>query len=498
MFNDGPIFLALAEAIADGHWSEVLAHPYHPLYPALIAFVAAFSIGFETAAVIVSIAGGLLAIAALFWFVRDFFDRDLAWLAAWMLALHPWAIDFSADVMSDGIYIGLFVLGFVALVKVVEAPSAARATLCGVVCGLAYLARPEGAGLLIAAATLLAVRAIGDRELRRRAAIALVVSLFAGFVVAGPFTMAVSRATGEFSITQKKSIAGLFADPSDAKVVAERGLAHRRLAELGRVLPLPELAIRADGPGTARPERNWIGVIQAIVRVGATAMSAFRWELLGLAVIGVLGGGLKRRPERDRAIGLVVAGYLGLLVLLVWGAGYVSRRHALPALLPLLGYSALGARALWRAAVTRLAAGSLALSERWLAPRVVSSAVVVALVMGWGLRDLRQRRVDRVPVRMAAEWLAENHPGAGPVAAQKLRVAYYAGAKFIPLTDGHDGRLEDHLRRRGARWVVIDQAKLADHRGLAEGIGDWLRPIHSNSSQGRVAIVLSIDPGPAS
>ena len=123
MFNDGPIFLAMAEAIGEGRWAEVLAHPYHPLYPALIAFVGFFSVELETAAVAVSILGGLLSIAAVFWYVRDAFGDEVAWLAAWIVALHPWAVDFSADVMSDGLYTGLFLVGFAAMARGVDHPN---------------------------------------------------------------------------------------------------------------------------------------------------------------------------------------------------------------------------------------------------------------------------------------------------------------------------------------------------------------------------------------
>ena len=142
MFNDGPVFLAMAEAIGEGRWPEVLAHPYHPLYPALIALVGgAFPVGIETAAVTVSILGGLLSVAAVFWFVRDWFGNEVAWLSAWIVALHPWAVDFSSDVMSDGLYAGLFLLGFVAMARAVEHPSSKNTLVCGVASGLAYLVR---------------------------------------------------------------------------------------------------------------------------------------------------------------------------------------------------------------------------------------------------------------------------------------------------------------------------------------------------------------------
>ena len=497
LFNDGPIFLALAEAIGEGRWAEVLAHPYHPLYPALIALVAAFSVDLELAAIVVSIVGGMISVAAMFWFVRDAFDREVAWLAAWMLALHPWAVDFSSDVMSDGIYSGVFLVGFALMVKVVEGPTLKNAVACGVVCGLAYLVRPEGAGLLFVGAALLVFRVVRDREERGRTLAAFLALMLAGLFVIGPFAVAVSRVTGDFSVTQKKSISRMLADPASPAVRADKQRERKRLAEVARALPLPELAIRADGPGATRPDRSWRGGLEAVGRVGATAMAAFRWELLALALLGFVSGRGDRKPSRDRAMGFVFISYMGLLVLLVWGEGYVSRRHALPPWLPLIGYAALGARVLWRAGVARLAGGNVALASRLQTPRVLYSAVIVALVLGWGARDARPRRIDREPVRAAAQWLAENRPGSGAVAAQKLRVAYYAEADFVPLMTGHDGRLEDYLRRRGAHWVVIDRAKLADHRGLVGGIGQWLSLIHRSSGQGVEVFVLAVEPKPA-
>ena len=108
LFNDGPIFLAMAEAVSRGQGEALLQHPYHPLYPVLIALVGAGPIPLETAAVAVSILGGLLAVIGIFVFVRHAFDRELAWMAAWAVALHPWAVDFSSDVMSDGLYAGFW------------------------------------------------------------------------------------------------------------------------------------------------------------------------------------------------------------------------------------------------------------------------------------------------------------------------------------------------------------------------------------------------------
>ena len=40
LFDDGPLFLAMADAIREGAWPVVLGHDYHPLYSALIAVAA--------------------------------------------------------------------------------------------------------------------------------------------------------------------------------------------------------------------------------------------------------------------------------------------------------------------------------------------------------------------------------------------------------------------------------------------------------------------------
>ena len=92
---------------------------------------------------------------------------------------------------------------------------------------------------------------------------------------------------------------------------------------------------------------------------------------------------------------------IGVLVLLVWGAGYVSRRHTLALVLPWIGHAAVG----WRWAAGRLASqaavwGGGAGAER--APRWIALALVALLVVAWLPRDLRERRGDRAAVRAAS------------------------------------------------------------------------------------------------
>jgi Dolichyl-phosphate-mannose-protein mannosyltransferase len=497
MFNDGPIFLALAEALRAGRIAEVLAHPQHPLYPALIAVFGGWSGSDEAAAVWISVAGGVAAVAAVFAMARARFGRAVAWPAAWVVALHPWAIDFSADVMSDGLYAGLYLTGFALLVSLLERPSIGFGLAFGLVAGLAFLARPEALVLVAGAALLFAWQAVTEAEAARRRArlLAAACALLVCAAIAGGYRLGAAVGGAGVELTSKKSVAELArggpSEPARALERAKRREANRR----PDALPLPEGSLRVDTPRAPQPERSLAGGLEAVARVLATSVSAFRHELALFALVGLVVSGRWARggrarsqplPAYERVAFATLSLHTGVLVLLVWGAGYVSRRHALAVWLPLLPFCVLGFEALWARLVGHRA------------PARASLFVLIALlVVSFGPRDLRERRMDRALERGAAEWLRERGPAAGPVAAQKRRTAYYAGRPFVPLPDGRNGLIERQLRARGTRFVIIDAAKLDDHAGLAAGIGDWLEPVHTARAAGQAVLVLELTAGPA-
>lgn len=498
LFNDGPIFLALAEAIRAGRWEAVAAHPYHPLYPAAIAaFQGLSGLGLEEAAVAVSIFGGVLTVVGIRLAIARLFDDAAGWLAGWVVAWHPWAVDFSSDVQSDGLYMGGFALGVAALAAVADRPTLRAALAAGVCAGLAYGVRPEGLGLLVAGGLLLGVgqrsaaspsprRVAPGRERAGRGPIGpALAGLVGAALLVAPLVALDARVDGDWSLTRKKSLVGLAVGAPGGAGAAEVP------SHSGPALPLPRSSERVDRATYAVPDRSVRGLLEAIGRVGRTSLAAFRYEVALFAVIGLyaLRGRFDRR--RDALPALLAVLYSGLLVLLVWGAGYVARRHALPALLPLVGYAVVGWRQVVGAALRRNPETD---PPRPTVARPVFSAValVVVLALVWGPRDLRVRRADRAPVRAAAEWLAA-HAGPGAVVgAQKLRVAYYARGTHVPLPSGEGRAIDSVLREAGVEWVVIDEARLGDHRGLAEGLGDWLETIHVEQGAGRRVRVLAV------
>lgn len=505
LFNDGPVYLALSEAIASGHFSEALAHPYHPLYPMSIALVSALGFENETAAVAVSVFGGLLSIGGLFLFLDRAFDRETAWMGAWILALHPWAIDFSSDVMSDSLYAGFYLTSLACLACFFATWRSSAACVCGLFIGLAYGVRPEGIGLL-AVAGLVFLGALWDRRGsidsslpdRWTLAKALLFISLTACCVALPYVATVSQQAGEFTVSAKKSITALARGEGDPAAALGEGTWSRAQPADAKIW-LPQSSVPVSGTGTSPPSRDLAGVFDAVWRVTRTSLSAFRHELALFAVMGCLVAARKRIGTETKWPARIIWASLvlnsGLLVLLVWGAGYVSRRHALAASIPAIGFAAIGWRLFFQRFQSMVSARRRSAGRGRLAgveSRMPLIALIVLLVVCWGGRDLRVRRQDRMAVREAAEWLAASHPGSGPVAAQKLRTAYYANAAYVPLASGLDGPLRKQIENGGAAWIVIDESRLGDHLGLEEALGGWLAIVQRVEAEGRTALILSV------
>ncbi len=173
--------------------------------------------------------------------------------------------------------------------------------------------------------------------------------------------------------------------------------------------------------------------------------------------------------------------------------GYVSRRHALPPLVLLLGIVAVGVPIVGGYVLAALRRIGLAAPAR----PAVATALGLAMILGVALpKDLKARRVEREALRRAAEWVRAETATARPVAAHRLRVAYYAGAAFVDLPEP-GGRLLPHLRSRGVRYVIVDETEAQAYPELREPARFAIRVVHRSEAGDRRAAVFDIEgPGP--
>ena len=488
--NDGPVFLALARALLDGDVRAALAHEFHPLYPAAIALVHA-ALGrpagwsLETSAVCASVLASAGAVFALHALVRPAFGPERAALAAGLLAVHAGAVDMGADVQSEGLYLALFLGTAAALFRALRAVSPAWAAAAGVLCGLAYLTRPEGLTLAVVGGGL-AAGLLARRRWAPRAAAAFTLALGLGVAaLAFPYIGALYAETGELWLTRKKSVAWVagVADAPAHFVDQRREPPWRdgRVPPGMDILPRHPLPASLDEPASPPAAPS---LAEAAADLAQSFLRALRYELLVFLLLGLYA--VRGRPGlRGAFLGAVLAVHAVLLFALARNVGYVSARHLLAPAAVLLGYVACSAAPL---------AGMLGRVARRPVREAVAALLPLALVGGISLgRALREPDVDVLAQREAALWLHDHVAEPGPVCAEKRRVAYYAGAPYVRLRSKSRPWLAARLRAYEVGHVIVADDDVEDHPGMAELIPAVLVPIHRVSRGDERVHVLRVD-----
>ena len=314
----------------------------------------------------------------------------------------------------------------------------ARLVGSGVMCGLAYLCRPEGAVAAFGAV----VAAFAMAQKGRRLASAAIVS--AAFVLlAAPYAIALSHHAGRFELTPKKSLAkvvGVDQTPADESPVEDSRVASDLASKFGGALPAPVIVFVLAGIAVPR-----------------------RW---------------RRGPgRRARLVVLHMAAvFVALLLRVRWGWGYSAARHMLTSGVLLLPFAGEGLHFIG-GFISRMVA------RRRLTVVLASFFAIPCAV----LCVTQPEGATHADARALGELLARQTPGDGPVVVASFAeplVAYYAErTRGAPVSDlrlwrsfggtGPDkklaralddarvrsGDLRDALREGGARWLVIDLFK---------------------------------------
>lgn len=512
LFDDGPRFLAIARALDAGWGSAALRDSFHPLYPALAAGLHRAlgapdtAAAWEDAAATVSVAAGAAAVGFLFLFLRDAFGRGPAWAGAILLAVHARAVEYSSDVQSEGLYLACFAAGLWAGWRAWRTGGPAWAAGAGLASGLAYLARPEGLGLAVVVGGLGLGSIVRQRWGLGAGAAWLGALGAAALLCVAPYVWALHEVTGAWTLTNKKSVAALVSAeavatpgaPVAPPAAAPRPAAGRPAAAAPAPAPPPwldalglqappavapaEMAaeyLEQDGLRVALAESRATRVWEALRMLVRHARGALRHGVLALVLVGLWASRGRPGPRAVYALA-VLALYLAALYALTLSAGYVSRRHGLPPLLPLFGYAGAGALAAgaWAAGVARAPA------RRALAGALVLAAFAVADLAG----QRAPKRADQLAERRAAEWLREHAPAPGRVAASRQRLGYYAELPFVPLAGVADHALGRYLSRVDARYVLVDEPEQLAALRRAEG--EAMRVLHEVEAAGGRAWVV--------
>jgi hypothetical protein len=293
------------------------------------------------------------------------------------------------------------------------------------------------------------------------------------------------RQSGGWTLTQKKSVRELVGAGAPAP---PRGGATP--APLWAPLPPSPEGVDAradrgeDGLLVVRADTAAERAVAAARMLARTSRSALRYGVLVLVIAGLVAA--RGRPAQRGVFALTLIGVYGaVLFALTFQVGYVSRRHALPPLVPLFGYAALGAAALgaWLAKPLRRGGRSAA---------ALAAGLVGVVAIGEIATQREPRRHEESAARAAAEWLRANGSPGAALSADRMRLGYYAGMPYIAFPRVDDASLRAQidwqLDRGGVRYVLLDEP--GDIENLRRVAGDRLKPLHRAVAGGREAWVF--------
>ena len=539
--RDTVAFIWYAQALADHPLTTLREHPQHPLYPALLlgarqAFAAMPGLdrwaddpvaGWTIPAVGVSLIGGLGVVLAVWRLTGLLFGRRAATIAAALAAMTAEFCQLSADGLTDMPHLALYLWAAATGVRGVQARCWYSLGLCGVLSGLAFLTRPEGAEVAVATAGLLLFRP-AEWPMRRRLAAALVVGL-AALAVASPYMLVTGK------LVQKKAVGKLVASsgerPSRPPHVQAAGIQNTEYRVQNqtsrRVDPAGSLAARTptadQGTGSIDYESKIqnakskmatdvgspvptqigrAGVGTAFTLIGENYARSLRVTFLLPALAYAL---LRRRINGDR-FGCTLVGVLFVLHLLVL-LGLLHRfdywrmfslRHVMVMAGLTLPFSAavLAAGAAWVASIH---------PRRTILAALSAAAVLIGPTLPWMLEP--HNATDAYYLR-AAQWMRQHSRRGADVLTTRHELAFYAAGRYIPALPGiQPTQLLGLIRQTRPEWVALDERRmnrvqvgyLARLQAALEP-GEALAAVHDEPAEGESkdhrVVILQYTPPP--
>ncbi|MCU0706214.1 MAG: glycosyltransferase family 39 protein [Fimbriiglobus sp.] len=315
---------ALALSGSPSEWPEVLrgeAHP--PGYPlsilAVHTLVRTNTRSLEEqilpAAQVASSLAGVLIVFPMYRLGRRLFDRWTGFWATLLLQFLPVFARDTADGLSEGPFLLCAAAALSAGVQAIDRRRWGGFLACGLLSGLAYLVRPEGALVGVAAVVVLLARA-GQIGVGRTVAGILAVAI--GFaMVGGPYMAIIGGFTNKPALRP-----GVEAEAARGPLFAE--------------------SLSATSAGAER-------VMEAAAVTGKEWLKAGHYGVAVFALIGlaVSVGRVYREPRFWLPL-LYAAGQLGVVLVVGFKKGYVSERHLLPVALVGVLFAAGGLPAWYR------------------------------------------------------------------------------------------------------------------------------------------------------
>ena len=437
--NDSVAFMQNAKYFANGDFASGLGHDYHPLYSLIMAMLYKLVPNIELSGTIISVLFGTLTVIVFYLIGKSVFDQKVAFVSSVILAFHPYAVRFSADIISESTYFFFFISAFGLGYFAITNRRLLLFSLTGVCSAFAYLTRPEGIGIIIVVVLFCALKdCTRIKALWKGKLVAILILIVSFLVFSMPYLVYIKKETGDWHLTKKKNLShmvgvevgtrGQNSHISSEKDDAKQGKRSRELTE--------QAASRMTGFQLH---------LNSMLHITKKYIDTFHPVLFIFFIIGVVNWS---RVRKEQFFGLytvtITVFYLFILYRLsithLTSSGdvfvYPSRRHLMPLIIPVIFCVGVGVYTAGTWMHKKFHSSSLIVGFKELLKRTWTIQLLVLMIVVSVLlpKTLKPQRVDKLGIKEAGQWVKEHsHKPFPSILSTFARNAYYAGGEHVQI-----------------------------------------------------------------
>jgi 4-amino-4-deoxy-L-arabinose transferase-like glycosyltransferase len=469
--NDGVSFMRNAKYFAGGDFSRGLAHPYHPLYSLIMAAPYKIVSNMELSGTIVSVFFGMLTVIVFYLIGKNVFDQKISFVSSIILAFHPYAVRFSAEIISESTYFFFFVsalgLGFFAITN----RRYLLFVLTGICSAFAYLARPEGIGIIVVVASWCALKdCVKIKELWKEKLVSILILIVSFLVFSSPYLVFIKSETGKWLLTMKRNlsqtrIVKMPEDRSRYKLIEEnvskpnssvntnkqKVVKKTDISRLSKDTEYKKSGTEREGATNVKFVKNPFKelslktYLESLLYIITKYISTFHPLMFIFFIIGVVNW---TRIKKIRFFGLYITTVIVFYMIILYRLNivniavyddiyqYPSRRHLMPLVIPAIFCVGVGIYTSGAWIHKKFQSSSLIvgfkelLKSTWIVQLIVLMIVVSVLLP----KTLKPLRFDKYGIKEVGKWVKEHSYKPFPsILSTSARNAYYADGEHVSM-----------------------------------------------------------------
>jgi 4-amino-4-deoxy-L-arabinose transferase-like glycosyltransferase len=441
-------YFPMANHFASGLWREGLATGYHPMYPLLAAFFSKVLGDLQFSGQMVSVLFGTLTVIPIFYLARGVGNGRAGFFSSLFLAMLPYHVELSADLLSDTTYTFFFIsaiwLGWEAL----KTEDWKMFLLAGFATGLAYLDRAEGIGVLLPLSLWILLRRNGfHKKSGCTKGFAIIIFVLSFLFVASPYILYLRSYTGTWTISRKPAVNRV------VLLIKEKLFFQKQEDKGAKKFDQFIQKLQQEGDGASS------GLVKWLKRTGSF-FTFFVKTCHPLLFLFFIVGLTKRRVIPSwRGEGFLVLNLLLYVPILFWlaSSSYISHRYFVPFVALCLVWSGRGLMESYLWLREKIS------SKRWEKVRFLESRgllgftlITIIAVLPFNIHSSGEGRIAR---KEAGLWIKNNSTSKPPIYTDMVLVNHYAGGQWIPLREAglsYD-ELVNRAEKTGADFLVLSE-----------------------------------------